>query len=152
VPFTAGGGVDTVARILGDELKGIRPVAGHREHARGERHADAPAAVRSEPDGYTLLLSSAGETAVSPHLFENIKYNPERDLAPVSLVVKVPDAPVGNAASSIQSLDDLLAFAKEDGKASYSSSGVVTSAPAGELLNKMASTNLMHGWSIRQGA
>jgi tripartite-type tricarboxylate transporter receptor subunit TctC len=40
----------------------------------------AETAVRAEPDGYTLLLSSAGEAAVNPHLFKNIKYDPSRDL------------------------------------------------------------------------
>src|SRR4028119_1921361 len=64
VPFTAGGGVDTVARILGDELKGILGqslVIENMPGASGMRGAEA--AVRSDPDGYTLLLSSAGETA-----------------------------------------------------------------------------------------
>jgi tripartite-type tricarboxylate transporter receptor subunit TctC len=146
VPFTAGGGVDTVARILGEELKGILGqslVIENMPGASGMRGAEA--AVRSDPDGYTLLLSSAGEAAVNPHLFKNIKYDPARDLAPVSLVVKVPNVLVVNAASAIQSLDDLIAFAKKDGKASYSSSGVGNPQHlAGELLNKMASANLMH--------
>ncbi len=146
VPFTAGGGVDTVARILGDELKAVLGqslVIENMPGASGMRGAEA--AVRSDPDGYTLLLSSAGETAVNPHLFKNIKYDPERDLAPVSLVVKVPNVLVVNATSGIQSMDDLIAFAKKDGKASYSSSGVGNPQHlAGELLNKMASANLMH--------
>jgi tripartite-type tricarboxylate transporter receptor subunit TctC len=93
------GGVDTVARILGDELKGIlgqQLVIKNMPGASGMRGAET--AVRSDPDGYTLLLSTAGETAVNPHLFKNIKYNPERDLAPVSLIVKVPNVLVVNAA------------------------------------------------------
>ena len=114
VPFTAGGGVDTVARILGDDLKGIlgQPVViENMPGASGMRGAEA--AVRSEPDGYTLLLSSAGEAAVNPHLFKNIKYDPERDFAPITLVVKVPNVLVVNAASGINSLDDLIAFTKK---------------------------------------
>ncbi len=92
VPFTAGGGVDTVARIVGEELKGVlgqSVVIGNLPGASGMRGADT--AVRAEPDGYTLLLSSAGEAAVNPHLFKNIKYDPSRDLTPVTLVVKVPN-------------------------------------------------------------
>jgi tripartite-type tricarboxylate transporter receptor subunit TctC len=66
VPFTAGGGVDTVARILGDELKttlGQPLVIENAPGASGMRGAEM--AVRAEPDGYTLLLSSAGEVAVN---------------------------------------------------------------------------------------
>jgi tripartite-type tricarboxylate transporter receptor subunit TctC len=83
VPFTAGGGVDTVARIVGEELKGVLGqsiVVENLPGASGMRGAET--AVRAEPDGYTLLLSSAGEAAVNPHLFKNIKYDPSRDLTP----------------------------------------------------------------------
>lgn len=72
----------------------------------------AETAVRAEPDGYTLLLSPAVEAAVSPHLFKNIKYDPSRDLTPVTFMVKVSNVLVVNAASGINSLDDLGTFAE----------------------------------------
>ena len=100
VPFTAGGGVDTVARIVGEELKGVLGqsiVVENLPGASGMRGARPPS-VPSRTS-YTLLLSSAGEAAVDPHLFKNIKYDPSRDLAPISLVVKVPNVLVVNAAS-----------------------------------------------------
>ncbi len=147
VPFTAGGGVDTVARIVGEELKGVLGqsiVVENLPGASGMRAAET--AVRAEPDGYTLLLSSAGEAAVNPHLFKNIKYNPSRDLTPVTLVVKVPNVLVVNAASGMRSLDDLIAFTKSNAdKATFSSSGVGNPQHlAGELLSRMASVKLTH--------
>ncbi|MXQ14335.1 tripartite tricarboxylate transporter substrate-binding protein [Microvirga makkahensis] len=107
---------------------------------------EAETVTRAERDGYTLLLSSAGEVAVNPHLFKSIKYDPSRDLTPVSLVVKVPNVLVVNAASDIKSLDNLSnAGNNKDAKATFSSSGIGNPQHlAGELLNRMASTNLMH--------
>ena len=147
VPFTAGGGVDTVARLLGDSLKGPLGqsiVVENLPGASGMRGAETVA--RAEPDGYTLLLASAGEIAVNSHLFKNIKYNALEDLAPVTLVVRVPNILVVSAASGLNSLDDLIAFArKSPDKASYSSSGIGNPQHlAGELFNRMASVKMTH--------
>jgi tripartite-type tricarboxylate transporter receptor subunit TctC len=99
-PFTAGGGVDAVARIVGEELKGVLGQSVVVENLPGASGmTGAETAVRAEPDGYILLVSSAGEAAVNPHLFKNIKYDSSRDLTPVTLVV--------SAASGMKSLNDL---------------------------------------------
>jgi tripartite-type tricarboxylate transporter receptor subunit TctC len=147
VPFTAGGGVDTVARLLGDSLKGPLGqsiVVENLPGASGMRGAETVA--RAEPDGYTLLLASAGEIAVNAHLFKGIKYKPLEDLAPITLVVKVPNILVVNAASSLKSLDDLIALTKKSpDKVSYSSSGIGNPQHlAGELFNRMASVKMTH--------
>lgn len=147
VPFAAGGGVDTVARLVGEEFKhslGQVPVIDNQPGASGMRGAEAVA--RSPADGYTLLLSSAGETAVNPHLFKAMRYDPAKDLAPITLVVRVPNVLVVSSGSSLKTLDDLLAAAKVEGKITYSSSGLGNPQHlAGELINKrVAGTNLLH--------
>lgn len=147
VPFAAGGGVDTVARLVGEEFKhslGQVPVIDNQPGASGMRGAET--VVRSTADGYTILLSSAGEIAVNPHLFKSMRYDPAKDLAPITLVVRVPNVLVVSSSSPLKSLDDVLAAARTDGKVTYSSSGLGNPQHlAGELINKKVSgTKLLH--------
>lgn len=146
VPFAPGGGVDTVARLLGEEMKatlGQSVIVENAPGASGMRGAEV--AARSEPDGYTLLLSSAGEIAVNQHLFNDMRYDPQRDLAPVSLVVKVPNVLVVSTTSPFNTLDDLIKAAQASDKITYSSSGIGNPQHlAGELLNKMTSSKMVH--------
>lgn len=55
--------------------------------------------AKAAPDGYTLLLGSAGETAINPLVYPRMQYSPEKDLAPISLVTRVPSALVASPAS-----------------------------------------------------
>jgi tripartite-type tricarboxylate transporter receptor subunit TctC len=146
VPFAAGGGVDTVARLLAEELRvslGQAIVVENAAGASGMRGAEM--AVRAEPDGYTLLLASAGETAVNPHLFKDMRYDAQRDLSPISLVVKVPNVLVVGAATPYKTLDDFLKDGRIGGKISYSSSGIGNPQHlAGELMNRMAKGQMTH--------
>lgn len=146
VPFAAGGGVDTVARILGEGLKeqlGQGVVIENLPGASGTR--GAAAAVDAEADGYTLLLASAGEIAVAPHI-QKPRYAPERDLAPISLVVRVPNVLVVKAGAPYKSAAELIAFSKANAKdGTYSSSGVGNPQHlAGELMNRMSGSQLLH--------
>jgi tripartite-type tricarboxylate transporter receptor subunit TctC len=92
VPYSAGGGVDATARFLGEQLRETLKqsvIVDNKPGASGMIGAQAVA--KSPPDGSTLLLAAAGEIAVNPHLYKKMAYDPEKDLAPVSLVVKVPN-------------------------------------------------------------
>jgi tripartite-type tricarboxylate transporter receptor subunit TctC len=146
VPFAPGGGVDTVARLLAEEMKtslGQPVIVENTPGASGMRGAEV--AARSEPDGYTLLLSSAGEIAVNQHLFKDMRYDPRRDLAPVSLVVRVPNVLVVGASSPFGTLDELIKAAQTTDKITYSSSGIGNPQHlAGELFNKMTSSKMVH--------
>ena len=91
VPYTSGGGVDSVARILAQDLQaslGQPVIVDNVPGASGMIGAQRVA--RADPDGYNLLLSAAGEIAVNPHL-KKMSYDPQRDLAPISLVVQGPE-------------------------------------------------------------
>ena len=87
VPYTSGGGVDSVARLVAEGLRenlGQSVIVDNVPGASGMIGAQRVA--RADPDGYTLLLSAAGEIAVNPHL-KKMTYDPLKDLAPISLVV-----------------------------------------------------------------
>jgi len=147
VPFSAGGGVDAVARIIGERMREpLRQslLVDNKPGASGM--IGALAVAKSPADGYTLLLASAGEVAVNPHLYKNMQYAPDRDFAPVSLVVRVPNVVVVNPELPIRNMAELVAYAKANpGALSYSSSGVGNPQHlAGELLGQMAGIKLIH--------
>jgi tripartite-type tricarboxylate transporter receptor subunit TctC len=115
VAFPAGGPVDFVARLLADKLKpliGRTVIVENRAGANGAIGAEYVA--RSEPDGTTLFLTTVGAVAVTPHLMAKLAYDPIRDFAPITLVVRnttilvvKPDLPVASA-------KDLAALAARD--------------------------------------
>jgi tripartite-type tricarboxylate transporter receptor subunit TctC len=148
VPYTAGGGVDIVARLLGEKLReslGQAVIVDNKPGASGM--IGAQAAAKAAPDGYTLVLSAAGEIAVNPHLYKKqMQYDPEKDLVPVSLVVKVPNVLVVNPDVPAKTTAELVAYAKANpGKLTYSSSGVGNPQHLnGELFNKLAGTDITH--------
>ncbi|WP_298232214.1 tripartite tricarboxylate transporter substrate binding protein [uncultured Azohydromonas sp.] len=147
VPFSPGGGVDVMARLLAERL---RPLLGQvvnvENKAGGSGMIGAVAAVRAPADGHTLLMATAGETAINPHVYKaRMQYAPEKDLAPVSLVVKVPNVLVVNPALPIKSTAELLAYAKAHPGVSYGTSGIGNPQHlAGELLEKLCGQALTH--------
>jgi tripartite-type tricarboxylate transporter receptor subunit TctC len=105
VAFPAGGPTDFVARLLADKLKtliGRTVIIENRAGANGAIGAEYVA--RAEPDGSTLFLTTVGAVAVTPHLAAKVAYDPIRDFAPITLVVRnttilvvKPDMPVASA-------------------------------------------------------
>src|ERR1700730_4659735 len=105
VAFPAGGPVDFVARLLADKLKpltGRTVIVENRAGANGAIGAEYVA--RAEPDGATLFFTTVGAVAVTPHLMAKVAYDPIRDFAPITLVVRnttilvvKPDMPVASA-------------------------------------------------------
>ena len=148
VGYPPGGGVDIVARLLGEPLQselGQPVVVENRTGALATIAAGAVA--KSPPDGQTLLMAASGEIAVNQHLYKDkLSYNALRDLVPVALVGIVPNVIVVGRDVPINNPSELVAYAKKNpGKLSYSSGGV--GGPqhlAGELMNKMAGIDVLH--------
>ena len=148
VPFSAGGGVDSVARLLGEKLKDILGQSVIVENKPGgSGMIGALAVVKSNPDGYTLLLGSAGETAINQYVYKSkMQYNPVKDLVPISLITKIPNVLIVNANSPYKSIGEIVTFAKKNpGKLTYSSSGIGNPQHLnGELLDELAGTEMTH--------
>jgi tripartite-type tricarboxylate transporter receptor subunit TctC len=146
--FPAGGGIDISARLLGDPLKnalGQPVIVENRVGAAGMIAANAVA--KAPPDGQMLLMATSGEIAIAQHLYkEKMTYQPARELAAVSLVGIVPCVVIVNPATPVRTPQELVAYAKANpGKLSFSSSGVGNPQQlAGELMNIMAGTDMLH--------
>lgn len=148
VPFSAGGGVDVMARLLADKLRGSlgQPVVVENKPGASGM-LGALAVARSPADGHTLLLGSAGETAIHPLVYRSrMQYTPERDLAPVTAIVHVPNVLVAAPDTPFQTFAEMLDYARRNpGKLSYATSGVGNPQHLnGELLEKMAGIHMVH--------
>jgi tripartite-type tricarboxylate transporter receptor subunit TctC len=148
VPFSAGGGVDVMARLLAEQLRSIlgqQVVVDNKAGASGM--LGALAVVRAPADGYTLLLGSAGETAINPFIYKaKMQYAPDKDLAPITAIVKVPNVLVAATSAPFKTVDALVAHAKKNpGKLSYATSGVGNPQHLnGELLEELAGIHMVH--------
>jgi tripartite-type tricarboxylate transporter receptor subunit TctC len=148
VGYPAGGGVDIVARLVSEPMKNALGQSVIVENRTGASAMIAAGAVaKAAPDGHTLLMAASGEVAINHHLYkEKMSYDPQRELVPVALIGIVPCVVVVAANSPVRTPKDLIAFAKDNpGKLSFSSSGIGNPQQlAGELMNSMAGTNVLH--------
>jgi tripartite-type tricarboxylate transporter receptor subunit TctC len=148
VPFSAGGGVDTIARLLAEKMRVVmKQTIVVDNKAGGSGMIGAQAVVKAAPDGYTLLLGSAGETAINPFVYKGrMQYTPSKDLAPITLVTRVPNVLVTSSALPVKNIEELVAHAKKNpGKLTYSTSGVGNPQHLnGELLEELAGIHMVH--------
>jgi tripartite-type tricarboxylate transporter receptor subunit TctC len=148
VGYAAGGGVDIVARLLQEPLKAALGQPIIVENRTGASAMLATGAVaKAAPDGYTLLACASGEVAINHFLFkEKMAYDPAKELVPIALIGIVPCVVVVASATPVHNPKELIAYIKENqGKLSFSSSGVGNPQQlAGELMNTMAGTKVLH--------
>jgi len=144
LPFAAGGGVDAVARIVAphlSELIGQPVIVDNR--AGGGATVGAELAARSAPDGYTLIVASSTPLSVNPVLMQ-VRYDPLKDFAPITMLGEQPHVLVVNAALPAKSVREFVALAKAK-PLDYSSSG--NGGPThlgGELFRIATATQLRH--------
>lgn len=148
VPFAAGGGVDGMGRLLAERLRSEMPqgvVVENKPGASGMLGAQT--VVRSAPDGSTMLLGSAGETAINPLVFKGkMQYQPDKDLAPIALVARVPNVLVANPKLPVSNVEQLVAYGRaHPDKLTYATSGVGNPQHLnGELLQSLAGIKMVH--------
>ncbi len=147
VPFSAGGALDVVGRILGQKLGeslGKPVVIDNRVGAGGNIGAEFVA--KAAPDGYTLLMSSVTTMAINMSLTPKPPYDFERDYAPVSLNAAAPLTLMIHPALPAKSVKDFIAIAKaRPGQLNYFSSGVGTGTHlAAVIFDQMAGIKTMH--------
>ena len=124
VPAAPGGIGDILPRIMGQKLaeSGHTIVVENRTGGAGVVAADAVA--KAPPDGYLLLVGNQGLLSIRPHLAK-LPYDTAKDLAPVILLVTVPNILVVHPSVPAKNLRELVAYAKANpGKLSYASQGI----------------------------
>src|SRR4030081_580813 len=144
VPYSAGGGVDILARTLGDVVSrqwGQTVVVENRPGAGGV--VASQALVASPPDGYTLIVVASGH-ATNPFLYPKIPYDTFRDFTPISLLASSPNILLVRADSPFKTVADMIAQARaKPGSLSFAHAGTGTSTHlAGELLKNLAKIDL----------
>src|SRR5215467_14426553 len=146
VPFTPGGGIDAIGRILGarlSEMWGQQVVIENKPGAGGNLASETVA--RSEPDGYTMYISAAG-LAVNQYLFASINYDPVADFAPVTLLCLFPNLMVVPTSSPHKTVEEFLAYARTNpGKLTFGTPGHGSSPHmSGELFKYLAKVDMTH--------
>ena len=144
--FPAGGPSDLIARLIGQWLSerlGQPFIIENRPGAGGNIATEV--VVQSPPDGYTLLMV-ATPNAINATLYERLKFNFIRDIAPVVAIAQVPNVMLVNPAVPAKTVPEFIAYAKANpGKLTMASPGIGTPGHiAGELFKLMAGLNMLH--------
>jgi tripartite-type tricarboxylate transporter receptor subunit TctC len=149
VPFAPGGTTDVLARVLGQQMGdrfGQTIVVDNRPGGSGV--VGTTITARSAPDGYTLLLTSLSPVVINVSMFPPGKapYDPEKDLAPISLITRVPSVIAALASSEIRSLGDLSRVAKaRPGRVTFGTAGAGSvNHLIGELFRVGANIEILH--------
>jgi tripartite-type tricarboxylate transporter receptor subunit TctC len=139
VPYAAGGPIDVTARLLAERVRDSlgTVIVENKPGAGGNIGADAVA--KAAPDGLTIGISAVATHAINPWLFAKMPYDPVKDFAPITQMVRVPNVLVMNADTAarlkINTVADLIAYGKSHpAKLNYGSGG---NGSAGHLAGEM---------------
>jgi len=147
VPYTPGGTIDVLARMLGPRLTaawGQPVVIDNRPGAGGNIGAEAVA--KAPPDGYTLFLATNAPLTINVAAYQNIKYDPLRDFVPITVAGENAVVLVAQPSLPVNSVAELIALAKaKPGELAAGTSGLGTTAHLSlARLNKMAGIEIRH--------
>src|SRR6516225_5375484 len=146
VPFQPGGSTDIFARLAAQKLTERFGKQFYIENIAGATgNVGTAQAARAAPDGHTFLIAFSSYV-VNPTLFAKLPFDPDKDLAPVTLAVSAANAVSVNPSLPARSLQELVALIKSNpGKYSYASGGVGTQAHLlGEMLRLSLALDLVH--------
>ena len=147
VPYTPGGGADSVARIV---AKRVSQTIGQTiviENRGGAGSIIGTEIVqKSDPDGYTLLLGQSGPISINPAVYKNLRYDPVKDFAPITMTTVYPYILVVNATSPVKTLKEFVALVKsKPGELNDGSTGVGSANHlVTELFSSKAGLNMTH--------
>src|SRR6202161_398559 len=147
VAFPPGGPTDFVGRIVADKMTqslGQRVYIDNKAGANGTLGGGDVA--KSDPDGYSLFLTTAGAVTVSPHIQAKMPFDTFRDFAPVALVTKVSEVLVVSPKLGVKNVKDLVALAKEKpGAIPFASTGIGSPPHLAQiLLDASAGVQFLH--------
>lgn len=113
VPYAPGGGVDLLARQLGERLQGRwRQAVVVENKPGGSTVIGAMQVAKAAADGHTLLLTSEATITSNPFLFSNLAYDPERDFAPISRIASLPQMVVAHGGTGVKSWAEVVRQSK----------------------------------------
>jgi tripartite-type tricarboxylate transporter receptor subunit TctC len=148
VPYPPGGGIDPSARVFAVGLSQQLDESIYIDNQGGASgRIGTRMAARAKPDGYTLLYGSVAPNVILPAAYgDDVGYNEERDFIPIALVAQADYVLLVSNSLSIDSVQDLVDYAKQHPqKLTYSSSGLLSGPHlAGELLGKLAGVQITH--------
>jgi tripartite-type tricarboxylate transporter receptor subunit TctC len=145
VPYPPGGGVDSMARIVGDKLSaalGQQVVVDNRGGGGG--NIGTRAVARATPDGYTLLLGHTGTMSINPSLYTNPGYEPVKDFSGIGLIASMPVGLLVHSSFPAKTVSEFVAMAKaQPGKFNIGTAPVGTgSYLCAELFKSMAGVDV----------
>ena len=144
VPFAAGSGTDSIARIIGQQLSVALKQSVVIENKVGASGVLAATTVaRSTPDGYTLLMATNSTHSANPFLFKSLSYDPVKDFAPVARAGSYVFMLVVNKDLPVTTLPELVAYAKANPAKLTYASGNTTGIVAGETLKSRAGIDVL---------
>jgi tripartite-type tricarboxylate transporter receptor subunit TctC len=147
VPYPAGGGLDTLARQLGQKLADRlgKPVVIENRTGAGTV-IGAASVAKALPDGYTIMLGTSTPFAITATLNKSLPYDPAKDFAPIALTSNAPFLLLAHPSQPIHSVADLVRVAKENpGQLSYGSAGPGSPQHLSfELLKSMTGIDVVH--------
>ena len=147
VPLAAGSGMDSLVRQYGEKLAEAlgKPVVVENKPGAALMLAATHVAT-SPPDGYTLAVATSSVMAINPVLYKKVNYDAQKDFAPISLYVKSPFILVVNPDLPVQSVPELIKYAKESANPiSFASTGTGTGLHlAGEYMKLRYGLNMTH--------
>jgi tripartite-type tricarboxylate transporter receptor subunit TctC len=147
VPYAAGGGTDAIARLVAQgvgERLGQTMVVENNGAAGG--NIATQQAAGAAPDGYTVLMANQGPMVVNPHMFKSVKIDPLTAFDPVTMIASAALVLVVPKASTLNSFEEFVSYAKANpGKLSYGSAGNGSASHlAALLLGQVAKLDMVH--------
>jgi tripartite-type tricarboxylate transporter receptor subunit TctC len=147
VPFPAGGGADTLARLVMPKVAKVlgQPIVIENRAGAGG-NVGAELVAHAAPDGYTLLYGTNGTHAINPSLYRNLNFDPAKDFIPVSRMTEIAAILIVNPKVPARSTAELIQYARaHPGKLNFASAGNgTTSHLAGELFRTQAGIDIVH--------
>ena len=147
VPYPAGGGLDVLARQLGQKLSDRlgKPVVIENRAGAGTV-IGAASVAKAAPDGYTIMLGTSTPFAITATLNKSLPYDPAKDFVPIALTSNAPFLLLAHPEQPVRSVADLVALAKsKPGQLSYGSAGPGSPQHLSfELLKTMTGIDVVH--------
>jgi tripartite-type tricarboxylate transporter receptor subunit TctC len=147
VPYAAGGGADSVARIVAKRVSETigQPIV-IENRGGGGSIIGTELVKHASPDGYTLLLGQSGPISINPAVYKELPYDPEKDFAPVTMTTAHPYIMVVSPALGVKTVQEFVALAKsKPGQLNYGTTGVgAANHLVSELFDSKAGIQMTH--------